>query len=166
MTRKRRNRHKMSPVLKGKANVPLAVCEADKSLSRFGRRDAMRLTMLLSAAVLASCTQTAPTTTAAPVNELAGRVAGKPQSCVPSSPVANLHAIDASTLAYAYGSTIYANHLGAPCPALSKFNTLIIEVQTDRYCRGDRVRGLEPGAIIAGPRCILGEWIPYNMPRP
>jgi hypothetical protein len=65
-------------------------------------------------------------------------------------------------VAYGFGRTIYINHFGGPCPGVAQLNTLIVDVQTDRYCRGDRVRGLEPGAIIAGPTCILGDWIPYR----
>jgi hypothetical protein len=26
------------------------------------------------------------------------------------------------------------------------------------------VRGLEPGAVIPGPTCILGDWVPYRLP--
>ena len=43
--------------------------------------------------------------------------------------------------------------------------SLIVEGGTGgQYCRGDRVRGLEPGAIIPGPTCNLGDWVPYRQP--
>jgi hypothetical protein len=122
----------------------------------------MRWTMLLFGLVLASCGGPAPTTSSGPVSELAGRIAGAPQSCAPNSPNENLRVIDSSTVAVGSGSTIYINHLGAPCPGLAPLSTLIIDVQTGRYCRGDRFRALEPEAIIPGPTCILGDWIPYR----
>jgi hypothetical protein len=114
------------------------------------------------AMILASCGEPVATTSATPADELAGRLAGAPQSCVPSLPNESLRVLNSSTIAFGFGSTIYINHFGAPCPGVEQLNTLIVDVQTDRYCRGDRVRGLEPGAIIAGPTCILGDWIPYR----
>lgn len=130
----------------------------------------MRASMLLSlgSLLLVGCTQPGPPPGSAPNNafarDLAGRVAGKAQSCVTSFPNENLRIIDAQTIAYGSGRTIYVNHLGAPCPALSPYNTVIADVQGGQYCRGDRVRGLEPGATIPGPWCVLGNWIPYRQP--
>lgn len=124
----------------------------------------MRAAPLLFAFVIASCAEPS-----APVGnpigaELEGRIAGAPQSCVPIERSSNLTAVDSRTLVYRSGSTIYVNHPGSPCPAIAPLNTLIVDAQQGRYCRGDRVRGLEPGATIAGPVCILGEWVPYRKP--
>jgi hypothetical protein len=126
----------------------------------------MRSLILVAVAALAGCTEPPP---AAPntafAQELAGHVPGKPESCVTSYPAENLRIVDQSTIAYGSGRTIYVNHLGGPCPALSQFNTIIVDAGIGgQYCRGDHVRGLEPGAIIAGPQCNLGDWIPYRMP--
>ena len=125
----------------------------------------MRALMLIAAAgLVASCSRPSmpPGSNAADV--LAGRVAGPPQTCISTNPAENIHALDAQTLAYGYGRTIYVNRLGAPCPAISELNTLIVEAGTgNQYCRGDRVRGREPGAIISGPSCNLNDWIPYRQ---
>ena len=122
----------------------------------------MRLTALFLAAILAGCAQPAATP-AGSTNELAGRVAGPPQSCVAALSGQNLRPLDSSTIAYGHGQTIYVNHLGAPCPGVGDLNTLIVDVQGSQYCRGDRIRGLEPGAIIPGPTCVLGNWTPYRL---
>jgi hypothetical protein len=126
----------------------------------------MRPLMLIAAAGLAaSCSRpvTPPGNDFAQVT--AGRVAGPAETCITSNPAENLHVIDPQTVAYGYGRTIYINRLQAACPALSQFNTLIVEGGTGgQYCRGDRVRGLEPGAIIPGPSCNLGDWVPYRQP--
>jgi hypothetical protein len=115
--------------------------------------------------LVAACTQPEEPPGAAFSRQLAGHVAGPAQVCVSSFPGQNLRVVDPSTLAYGYGRTIYVNHLGAPCPALSEHNTLIVDAQDgSQYCRGNRVRGLETGGLIPGPWCTLGDWVPYRMP--
>ena len=122
----------------------------------------MRPLIPFAALALASCVpQTPEPPNAAFARELAGHVAGPQQTCVSTSPDQNLHVVDSRTVAYGCGRTIYVNQLPAACPALSQFNTLIVESLGGQYCRGDRVRGLEPGRIIPGPSCNLGDWVPY-----
>jgi hypothetical protein len=122
----------------------------------------MRPLVLLFAIALTGCMRPIAPRGAGLAHELAGYAAGAPQSCVLTFPGHSLRVIDSSTLAYGSRGTIYVNYPGGPCPALSPFNTLIVDAQPGRYCRGDRVRGLEPGAIIPGPVCILGDWVPYR----
>lgn len=124
----------------------------------------MRSLVLVSLALLtaAGCTRPAEPPGAALARELAGHVAGAPQSCVSTFPNQNLRVIDPSTLAYGYGPTVYVNRLAGPCPGLEQLNTVIVRSYGSEYCRGDRVQGLEPGSIIPGPQCILGEWTPYK----
>ena len=121
------------------------------------------LILIAPAVILVSCTRPAEPAGASFARELAGHVAGTPQSCVSTFPNQNLRVIDASTIAYGSGRTIYVNKLAGDCPALSQYNTVIAEVQGGQYCRGDHVRGLEPGAVIPGPWCNLGDWTPYTM---
>ena len=119
------------------------------------------IALIILAATSASC---APTESpqAGLARELAGYTPGQPQTCVSSSSNTNLRVIDRATLAYGYGRTIYVNRLASACPALDPTNTLIVDVQGGQYCRGDRVRGLEPGGIIPGPSCNLQDWVPYR----
>ena len=119
---------------------------------------------LLVALIVASCVQPSPPTRVSPDQELIGRVAGAPRSCITNLSDSNLTAIDSSAFVYRSGDTIYVNHPSSPCPGIAPLNTLIVDAQQGHYCRGDRVRGLEPGAIIAGPVCILGDWVPYRKP--
>ncbi|HXG80320.1 MAG TPA: hypothetical protein VNJ05_00810 [Sphingomicrobium sp.] len=122
----------------------------------------MRVLVLVLA--LAGCAQPGtPSDTAAFTRELAGRVAGKPQTCISTMPSQNLRVIDGQTLAYDQGRTLWVNKLAARCPAIEPLNTVIVEPKLgSQYCRGDHIRGLEPGAIIPGPTCFLGEWTPYR----
>jgi hypothetical protein len=125
----------------------------------------MRSLVFIPAAafILASCTRPAEPAAAGFARELAGHVAGVPQSCISTFPSQNLRVIDSSTLAYGYGRTVYVNHLPGPCPGIEPLNTIIVHMDGSQYCRGDRVQGREPGAIIPGPQCILGDWTPYTM---
>ena len=95
--------------------------------------------------------------------ELAGRVAGEPRSCIPTFSDRSLVPIDRQTLIYREGRRIWVNRLGSQCPGISPHSTLIVEVYSGQYCRGDRVRGLERGSSIPGPICILGEFVPYTL---
>jgi hypothetical protein len=124
----------------------------------------MRLPILLAAVVaIAGCSRpVSPDSGFA--QEVAGRVAGPAQMCISTDPTQALRVLDRATLAYGWGRTIYVNHLGSPCPGITPTSTLIVERQATQACRGDRVRGLEAGAVIAGPTCLLGEWVPYRKP--
>lgn len=125
----------------------------------------MRPLILIAPLILfAGCTRPTEPAGSAFARELAGRVAGPPQSCVSTFPNQNLRVIDSRTVAYGYGRTIYVNHLAGSCPALSPFNNVIVDVQGAQYCRGDHVRGLEPGAVIPGPWCNLSSWVRYRTP--
>lgn len=126
----------------------------------------MRPMLPLIVAVLAGCQRAAlsPAGVADPLaREVAGRAAGSPQACISALPNQNLRVIDAATVAYDLGGTIWINRLRQACPALDQLNTVIVERTGPHICRGDRVRGLEPGAVIAGPPCNLQSWVPYRL---
>jgi hypothetical protein len=122
----------------------------------------MRRLLLLALAGLAGCTRPAIPPGADLAQLLAGRVAGRPQSCVPAQSASNLRVIDAATLAYGSGRTIFINPLGGPCPGVRELSTIIVEVQGSGYCRGDRFRTVDFAGAIPGPTCLLGDWVPYR----
>ena len=124
----------------------------------------MRVLMLFAILAITACTRPAEPGASGLARDLAGHVAGAPQSCVGIFPNQNLRVIDASTIAYGYGRTIYVNRLSGPCPGLEPLSTLIVQAEGNQYCRGDRIQGREPGAIIPGPTCNLRDWTPYRMP--
>jgi hypothetical protein len=124
----------------------------------------MRSLILIAAAAIAlgSCAQQQPPPGAAVASALAGRVPGPPQECISEFGSDHPYVLDAQTIAYGYGRTIYVNRLAGPCPAVDPTNVLIIESHGGMFCRGDRIRGAEPGAIIPGPSCNLNNWVPYR----
>lgn len=126
----------------------------------------MRLLLPFAAAALASCQPAAlapglPTGDAL-ARELAGRVPGAPQSCISTDYTQSLRVIDSATVGYERGTILWVNRLQQACPALSPYNAVITERDGGQLCRGDRVRGQEPGATIPGPSCNLQDWMPYR----
>jgi hypothetical protein len=125
----------------------------------------MRPLILIAAAfAVSSCTRPVQPPRVDLAQLLAGHVAGPPQACVTTFSNQNLRVIDSSTITYGTGRTIYVNHLPGECPSIGSYNTIIADLHGNQYCHGDRVRGLEPDAIIPGPWCILGDWVPYRKP--
>ncbi|HEX8400156.1 MAG TPA: hypothetical protein VF628_00470 [Allosphingosinicella sp.] len=97
--------------------------------------------------------------------DLASRVAGEPRTCVPADAGQNLVVVDRTTLTLERGGAIWVNRLASECPGLRPFDTLIIEVRGNEYCRGDRFRSVVPGQSIPGAVCVLGAFTPYRKPR-
>jgi hypothetical protein len=93
--------------------------------------------------------------------ELAGRSAGAERECVPRITGEALRVVDARTLVYGRGGTVYVNRLARPCPGLTAHSQLIVEADAGHYCRNTRIRPVEPGSAIPGPVCLLGRWTPY-----
>jgi hypothetical protein len=123
------------------------------------------LILFAAAASLAGCSRPVSPPGNGFAQAVEGRVPGPAQSCITTNSSENIHALDPQTLAYGSGRTVYINRLAGPCPGLGELNTLIVEGAVGgQYCRGDRVRGREPNAIIAGPSCNLGDWVPYRRP--
>lgn len=96
--------------------------------------------------------------------ELQGRMAGAAESCVSAFPSQALEIVDSQTVVLRSGGTIWVNRLMSACPSLRPLDTLIVEVQGSRYCRGDRIRSLPRGSTIPGPLCFLGDFTPYRLP--
>lgn len=116
----------------------------------------MRTPLLISLLLAAGCRASAPTSVGSLDGwqaELAGRVAGPEQTCISDLSNQSPRVIDSRTVAYDVGSTIWVNRLSANCPALSRYNSLILEVSASHICRGDRVRGARAGG--KHPRPVL-----------
>jgi hypothetical protein len=125
----------------------------------------MRNLVVVAGIALASCSAgevRGPTYNPGFARELAGRVAGPPQTCISTFGDQNVRPIDSRTIAYGSGRTIYVSQLRSDCPSLSPHNSLIIERTGSQLCRGDRIRAFEPGAIIPGPICIVQDWVPHR----
>jgi len=124
----------------------------------------MRRIFLSFVIALAGCTAQPAPIGSGRADELAGRIAGPPQSCVAARPTTSVRVIDAATLGYGSGRTIYTNRLRSPCPGLNPLTTIILDVHGSEYCSGDHFRTIETGSVVPGPVCFLGEWTPLTRP--
>lgn len=122
------------------------------------------------ASVLAGCsTAVEPPTRSAQAEErlqalLAGKVAGPPMACLPSSRGNNMVTIDDNTIAFRAGSRVYVNSMSSGCSNLSGPYALVIRNPVGSLCRGDiaEVADLATGARVGG--CVLGDFVPYAKP--
>ena len=95
-------------------------------------------------------------------SELTGLDHGEPTACIDQSPATNLQVADQRTLVYRTARTTWVNRLEASCPGLRQLNTLVIQSDSGRYCRGDTFRSLDGASSIPGPICRLNDFIPYH----
>ena len=125
--------------------------------------------LLLAAAALTGCvTQPPPATRSAEAQAefqklIAGKVAGRPLTCLQSYRSGEMVTIDNSTVAFKNGSTVYVNHLIGECQGLtSGFYTLVTRSTGSGLCHGDiaDVRDVRTGMIIGA--CAMGDFVPYK----
>lgn len=126
----------------------------------------MRALLLPLIAAAAGCaasgTQSESRDQRALARELADRTAGEAKRCIPARQNEALTIVDARTIVLRSGPTVWVNRLDDDCPGLRPMNTLLVEAHGSQYCRGDRVRGIEPGSPIPGAVCVLRDFTPYR----
>lgn len=120
--------------------------------------------LLLLLLGMAGCASSGDTPQTRLSRELAGRIAGEPQACVPVHQNHALQAVDDRTIVYRTPQAVWVNRLAATCSGLRPISTLIVDTFSGRFCRGDLVRGLEAGSAIPGPTCALGDFVPWRRP--
>ncbi len=124
----------------------------------------MRIIGLTLVTALAACAPQAPLPPSGPITEIAGRVAGAPQRCVPTQQTQGLRIVNRTTLAYGSGRTVWVNRMDPKCSGFSQWDLLVVEPIGSQYCRGDLVRTVDPVSKIPGPACQLGDFVPYTKP--
>lgn len=126
--------------------------------------------LLLAAAAVSSCATQPPSETQmaesqAKLQELtAGRVAGRPITCLPPSLRSkSMTVIDDSTIAYEDGSRNYINHLRGSCTNLkSGFYTLVVRSSGSGQCSGDIADVTDVRTGMTAGSCALGDFVPYT----
>jgi hypothetical protein len=120
--------------------------------------------MLAGATLAAATLSCAPPPQAQPevIPELAGRTAGTPRTCVSINSISSLRIVDAHTLLYGSGSTLWVNHPATECRGATSMDVLVTHPTGSQYCRGDIVRSVDPVSRIPGASCVLGDFVPYR----
>jgi hypothetical protein len=97
---------------------------------------------------------------------IAGKVAGKPVSCISLSRARASQIISENAIIYRVSSnTIYVNKPVGGCSGLRKDRTLITRTPSDRLCNGDIARVVDLPLGFEGAACILGDFTPYTKAR-
>ena len=124
----------------------------------------MRLLSMLGAVALTAASDSKDLDRA-----LAGRVAGKPETCLSSSRIGAPQAFGDRTLLYRDGGRIWRNDLPDTCPGLNDDAIVVSEVYGGQVCRNDQFYTVERSVGgIPGPRCRLGNFVPWDrvkLPR-
>lgn len=98
---------------------------------------------------------------------IAGKVAGRPISCLPHYSANDMTVIDDGTIVFKNGRTVYRNDFqGGTCSNLSRGHyALVTRTTGSGLCRGDiaEVRDLSAGMGVGS--CVLGDFVPYSAPR-
>ncbi len=94
---------------------------------------------------------------------LAGKSAGKPQSCIRLRDTRSTQQIGDRTIMYEVSRKLtYRNDPVGGCFGLSRKDTLLTRTFGDELCRGDLVTPID---LISGSQsgsCILGDFVPYR----
>lgn len=114
-----------------------------------------------AAALMAGCAPSAPEGPPGPIAEVAGRIAGPAQTCVPIESSSSMRLADRHTLIYNTGRTVWVSRTN--CPAGSD-DLLVLHPSGSQHCRGDIVGTIDRLSRIPGPSCVIGDWVPYRRP--
>jgi hypothetical protein len=94
---------------------------------------------------------------------LAGRVAGKPQSCLSLRDIQDTERLG-DTILYKVGrKTLYRMDTRGGCNS-STYDTMITRTYGDRLCRGDIIRTADLSAGFETGSCIAADFVPYSLP--
>jgi hypothetical protein len=133
----------------------------------------MRYIALLPLCLLGACTATADTSAARSsaaerdrielAEELRGRVAGQPQSCVQLRNLRGNHSAGDAIIFEGNGGLIYVNRPAGGCPDLNSGRALQTRAFSTQLCRGDIATVYDPVSNIFYGSCGLGDFVPYRM---
>jgi hypothetical protein len=127
--------------------------------------------MRLIAACLIATLATAPLASARRTPEqeldrlLAGRTAGKPQSCIPLYRSNESTTIERIGIVYDVGGTRYLTRFQGGCPQLSSDRILITRTPQAQICRGDSADVVTRAPTTFMGTCTYGEFVPYQRSR-
>jgi hypothetical protein len=96
---------------------------------------------------------------------LAGRTAGKPQTCIPLHPSNSSTTIDRIGIVYDSGGTRYLTRFEGGCPQLDSDRILVTRTPQSQICRGDiaTVMTRTPATFVG--TCTYGVFVPYKKSR-
>lgn len=95
---------------------------------------------------------------------LAGKVAGKPQSCINIRNAYSTQQIGDRTILYKVSNKlVYRNDPQGGCSGLGRDRALVTRLYSSQLCRGDIVTPTDLTTGFSGGSCPLGDFVPYRL---
>jgi hypothetical protein len=122
------------------------------------------LSAVIGTALLATSTVAAPRLSpeAELADELKGRVAGEPVSCINLSNVRSVRIVDRTAIIYDAGRVLYVNRPRSGARSLDRWDTLVTRLHTNRLCRPEVVHLYDSASRFETGAVFLGDFIPYR----
>ena len=97
---------------------------------------------------------------------LGGRVAGKPQTCLPSFRSQDMIVIDERTILFRDGANrVWRNDVNGPCSGLGRPGYALLTKQFGTgLCRGEIAQVVDTLNGFTVGTCSLGDFVPYTGP--
>jgi hypothetical protein len=131
------------------------------------------ISLLVASGVLASCTTTPQPTARAAYKQaeltqlLAGKVAQRPQTCLPHYQSGDMRVIDDDTIAFRDGARrTFVAHMNGGCSNLGSGNFALVTRQfgSANLCSGDIAQVVDTTNGTTVGSCSFGDFTPYVRP--
>jgi hypothetical protein len=96
---------------------------------------------------------------------LAGRVAGKPVSCINLRDIQSSQIVDRTAIVYRVGGKLYVNRPRSGASWLDDDDILLTNTVTGQLCRIDTVKLIDRTSRFQRGFVALGDFVPYSKPR-
>jgi len=96
---------------------------------------------------------------------LAGRVPGKPVSCIPLHRIQSSQIFDRTAILYKVGTTYYVNRPASGANFLDRDDVMVTDTRSPNLCNVDIVHLLDQGTRMQSGSVGLGEFVPYTKPK-
>lgn len=121
--------------------------------------------LITSTGVSAKAPERSPKATAALEKALAGRTAGKPQSCVSLQEIRGSRIIDRHTILFeGTGGRMWRNDPPHGCAGLAPQRAIVTKSSLTQHCRGDIFQIIDPPTPMSFGSCAFGDFVPWVKP--
>ena len=96
---------------------------------------------------------------------LAGRVAGRPTTCINLSNVNSTTIIDGKAILYRVGGRLYVNVPRSGASVLRDDDILVTQTIGSQLCSIDTVRLVDRASRFPRGFVALGDFVPYSLPK-
>lgn len=119
--------------------------------------------LISSTGLAAKAPERTPQAQAALDKALAGRTAGKPESCISLRDIRSSRIIDRYTILFeGIGGRMWRNDPPHGCAGLSPNRAILTKSSLAKHCRGDIFQIIDPPTPMTLGSCAFGDFVPYS----